>query len=101
DIDNNDGGGFNDHDMNSFHVVTLRSSIDSTAMTATTVLDGFRIVAGNANGSGVDSAGGGLVCIALGNICNPSLQNLHFEHNAASFYGGALLTYTVFGDASP
>ncbi len=63
---------------NSYHVVT-GSGTDETA-----VLDGFSIIAGNANGPG--SWGGAGMCNVL---CSPTVANCTFARNAAS-EGGAI-----------
>ncbi|MDO8367513.1 MAG: choice-of-anchor Q domain-containing protein [Saprospiraceae bacterium] len=70
---------------NSYHVL-YGEGLDST-----TVLDGFVITKGNANGSGVESMGGGLVLRPSPGIYNtrPILQNCRFEGNYA-FSGGAI-----------
>lgn len=102
------------HSENSHHVVTSHSTDD------TAVLDGFIIVAGNANGSESDEhagdkyrlmRGGGMYivlsspivanCIFTGNSAcyggaignwkgNPSLNNCSFVLNDASRYGGGI-----------
>lgn len=84
----------------------------------TAILDGFTVSKGNANGSGNDSLGGGMLnmasfgtgssptinnCIFDSNIstnngggvynsrfCNPSFNNVTFSNNTATFLGGAM-----------
>lgn len=73
---------------NSFHVL-YGSGLDST-----TVLDGFVIMQGNANGSGAPFSngwGGGLLLESAQNISNtcPIIQNCRFEQNSA-WAGGAI-----------
>lgn len=64
---------------NSYHVVT------SNGLTASTVLDGFTITAGNANGPSLSkSEGGGM----YNNSSSPTLSNVVFSNNSASFGGG-------------
>ncbi len=70
---------------NSYHVL-YGEGLDST-----TVLDGFVVTKGNANGSEVQGMGGGLVLRPSTDVYNtcPRLQNCRFESNYA-FSGGAL-----------
>jgi hypothetical protein len=70
---------------NSYHVLK-GEGIDST-----TVLDGFVVTKGGANGQGDDGNGGGLLILPLAGIyltC-PIIQNCRFEHNY-SYYGGGI-----------
>lgn len=72
---------------NSYHVVRLG------AATPATLLDGFTLSGGLADGSGNDSelsAGGGLSCIGdgAGQECSPALRNLVFRGNFATSGGG-------------
>lgn len=55
------------------------------AMSITTVLDGFTISGGNANGGSLESAGGGGIYMQPGSFkdCNPSLKNLVVKSNKA------------------
>jgi hypothetical protein len=91
---------------NSYHVVTS-SSTDETA-----VLDGFTIIGGNANGSGINDGGGGMYnstgsptikyCKFIGNLAdygggikscsysNPILINCIFRDNSAGIMGGGV-----------
>ncbi len=64
---------------NSYHVVT-GSGTDETA-----VLDGFSIIAGNANT--LDPWGGAGMCNVL---CSPSVANCTFYANAAAGFGGGM-----------
>jgi predicted outer membrane repeat protein len=70
-----------DNSENSYHVVY------GTALSATTILDGFTITAGNANSNSgnQNNSGGGLF-----NDTNssPMLSNLTFSANSAGFGGG-------------
>ncbi len=63
---------------NRYHVV-IASGTDSTA-----VLDGFTITAGNADGTDPYDRGGGMYI----NSGSPTLRNLTFSGNLASFGGG-------------
>ncbi len=117
DIDSNDinfDGNHIDEDTsdivgsNSYNVVTMYSY--GTPITSSTVLDGFTITGGKANGDAEGRVGGaGLMCMAVGagNECNPTLRNLHFSGNQAGDdvvdgYGGAMVLVTQNGGtASP
>ena len=65
---------------NSYHVVYSESTND------TTVLDGFTITAGNANGSSPHNNGGGL----YNKTSSLKLENMIFQGNTASVDGGGL-----------
>ncbi len=78
DLLGNDGSNFSNYGDNSYHVVTA-SNTNSTA-----VLDGFTIRSGNANGSGVDSIGGGMYAFLGG----ATVRNCWFEQNSAENHGG-------------
>ncbi len=78
DLLGNDGSNlFND---NSYHLVTTFGTID------TAILDGFRVENGNANGSGNNNTGGGILCISG---VRPTIRNCHFIDNRCTFGGGA------------
>jgi hypothetical protein len=111
DIDNNDttdtdgivrdavhqdsGGG------NSFNVVYLRLNSGNPSLTRlNTIIDGLTITAGRANGSNIQSSGGGLRCDAQNGECSPTLRNLTFSGNYASS-GGAIYNSGNNGIASP
>jgi hypothetical protein len=64
---------------NSYHVVT------GTGTDPNAVLDGFTITGGNANGSGTDMAGGGMINRPNG---NPTITNCTFGGNSAGYGGG-------------
>jgi hypothetical protein len=68
---------------NSYHVVR----IDAAA--ADTVLDGFTLSGGQADGAeAVLSGGGGLLCYGVGQACGPTLRRLLFRGNFAMSGGG-------------
>ena len=75
-------GILNDSADNSYHVVT-GSGVDETAL-----LDGFTITGGNADGNEWESngRGGGM----YNEIGSPSLSNITFNNNSASYYGGGM-----------
>ena len=82
---------------NSYHV--LRGA----NLTSATILDGFTISGGNANSANFpESAGGGLYCDgSSGGQCSPTLTNVTFSGNSAT-YGGAIYNSGQHsGDSSP
>lgn len=83
-----DIGKADDGSDNSYHVVYGKG------LSSATVLDGFTITSGNASGDHDLGRGGGLLCdgAGQGNQCNPTLCNLIFCSNNAS-YGGAIWNY--------
>ncbi len=107
DLNGDDGPNFANNNENSFHVVTSNGNDE------TTVLDGFVITGGNANGSSPDNKGGGMYnnsgsptltnCTFIGNwansgggmsnrYSNPMLTNCTFNGNSSS-NGGAIYNY--------
>lgn len=92
------GGG-----ANSYHVVWIDGTSAAGTIESDTVLDGFTITGGNANGNGRDGSGGGLSCVGdgTGHGCNPTLSNLRFTGNRARFGGAMLLEGSNGGDSSP
>ncbi len=65
--------------INSYHVVT------SSGTGASGILDGFVIFGGNANGSGRDARGGGMIIESNG---KPTITNCKFIRNSAEYGGG-------------
>ncbi len=88
---------------NSWHVVTLDGTAAAGAITASTVLDGFTIRDGNANGPFPATLGGGLYCTgaAAGRRCDPTLARLRFVANMAAYGGAMALRADGAGSASP
>ncbi len=85
---------------NSHHVVYMDGV--STAITMSTVLDGFTVTAGNADTGPSYNSGGGLYCngeVSPGE-CSPTLSNLVFSGNSAVL-GGALFNDGYYGTSSP
>ena len=75
---------------NSTHVIFLDGT--RTTVTRTTVIDGFMVTAGQADGEKFpEDAGGGLFChsFAAGE-CSPTLTNVLFRGNFASGNGGGM-----------
>ena len=66
---------------NSYHVFYHPAAL---ALDATAVLDGFRIIAGMANGGGVLSLGGGM----YNDGCSPAVTHCSFAGNIANTGGG-------------
>lgn len=80
---------------NNYHVVWADGVTDP--ITASTVLDGFTITAGQADGSDPDSDGGGFYCDSNGNgsECSPGLSNVIFSGNWVDNDGGAMFNYAA------
>ncbi len=96
DIDGNDSSNAAGIDMsysdivgdNSYHVVYVDGTSLAGDVTADTVLDGFVITGGEADGTGGDTAGAGLYCDGSPGLCSPTLANLVFSGNYARTGGG-------------
>jgi hypothetical protein len=81
DLNSNDGPDFVNNTENSYHVVT------ATNIEPTTILDGFTITAGNANGQGhplYQDCGGGM----FNYKSSPNVNNCTFIENSANYGGG-------------
>ncbi|MFT5051802.1 MAG: hypothetical protein ACI8QZ_003226 [Chlamydiales bacterium] len=65
---------------NSYHLLR-GGGVDQSA-----VLDGFTVTGGNANGTGNNDSGGGILCV---NGASPTVRNCHFISNRCTFGGGA------------
>lgn len=110
DIDNNDLDTDGNHiaetsadiqGANSYHVVSM-DGVTGAQITASTVLDGFTITAGQANnGDSPEGRGGGLYCdgAGSGHQCSPTLRNITFSGNSAQS-GGAIFNHGRSGGAS-
>ncbi|MEZ5464970.1 MAG: choice-of-anchor Q domain-containing protein [Lysobacteraceae bacterium] len=88
---------------NSFHVVLVDGS-SGTAITTSTVIDGFIITGGLAPGDpNLLPNGGGLLCLGRGggNACSPTLSNLDFRGNQSNQHGGAMFNDGSGGSSSP
>jgi predicted outer membrane repeat protein len=90
----------NIHGSNAYIVVYMDGI--SAAVTGTTVLDGFTITAGQANGGGIYTNGAGMYCNGAysGGLCSPTLANLTFVGNDAQSTGGGLLNVGSNGGVS-
>ena len=82
-------GDTNTVDDNSLHILY------SIGSDSTTWLDGFTIQGGNANGSGLDRQGGGVLVNTNDDnpITKPVFKNCLFTKNQSQFYGGAVSCY--------
>jgi len=80
DLNGDDGPDFANNADNSYHVVTASST------SATAVLDGFTITAGNADAAGADSYGGGI----YNNSGDAVITNCTVISNRASLFGGGM-----------
>ena len=65
---------------NSYHV------INAAGIGNNTILDGFKISNGNANGASPHDMGGGIYCYS----CTAAFSNLIFRNNSSSYQGGAI-----------
>ncbi len=74
---------------NAYHVLYL-DGVTGENITPNTLIDGFTITAGQANGSNPHDRGGGLYCFGenSGNECSPTLTNVIFSGNQAVYLGG-------------
>jgi predicted outer membrane repeat protein len=85
---------------NVYHVMVF-DALTTGDVTGSTILDGFTIEGGNANGSTTSAFGGGVICNGNTNhICSPTLANLKFKNNQAT-YGGALALIGQDGVSRP
>jgi uncharacterized repeat protein (TIGR01451 family) len=86
---------------NAYHVLYLDGVTDPN-ITAATVIDGFTVTGGNANGADPHNNGGGLLCYGhdSGRACSPTLTNIAFIGNAAQSGGGGCFDGTN-GQSSP
>ncbi|MEM1451323.1 MAG: right-handed parallel beta-helix repeat-containing protein [Planctomycetota bacterium] len=85
DLLGDDGPGFTQRDDNSIHVVFGRMVGQNS------VLDGLHVRGGDANGFGVDAAGGGLAIVSSGVL----VQDCVFEDNVGALGGGATVQFAV------
>ena len=87
----------NDSSDNSYHVV-VTVNVDST-----TLIDGFYIVDGNADGTAPNNAGGGWYNngSGAGNVSNPTIRNCIISGNTALLGGGMYNNGSNSGTSSP
>src|SRR6185503_20720100 len=85
---------------NVYHVIVADAAASAANIGGNTVLDGFTITGGYAEGTNLQHFGGGLLCNGQGYSCNPTLSNLVFSGNHAQ-YGGGLANYGFGGVSSP
>ncbi|MEF8811070.1 MAG: hypothetical protein V5A47_09125, partial [Bacteroidales bacterium] len=92
-----DIGTVNDSTDNSYHVVYFDNVSDQT------VLDGFTIIEGNADGAYPEDNGGGIYLSASGsgNTCNPVIMNCIISENTADGNGGGICVFADVGTSSP
>ncbi len=85
---------------NAYHVVRADATT-GPPITGSTVLDGFTITAGQADGSYSNGEGGGFYCDGFKSVCSPNLKNVIFSGNFARDDGGAMYNYGYLGTSSP
>ncbi|XAH25353.1 choice-of-anchor U domain-containing protein [Xylophilus sp. GW821-FHT01B05] len=96
-----------DSSDNSYHVLVIggtdRTTGNGSYTSADTVVDGFTVTAGQANGVGFNGWGGGLYCngSGAGKVCSPLLAGLVFQGNAATFGGAIVNDGFIGGSSSP
>ncbi|XAH23164.1 choice-of-anchor U domain-containing protein [Xylophilus sp. GW821-FHT01B05] len=95
-----------DSSDNSHHVLVIGgtgATGNGSYTSADTVVDGFTVTAGRANGGGFNNYGGGLYCNGLGagKVCSPLLTGLVFQGNAATFGGAIYNSGNSGGSSSP
>ena len=86
DLTQNDGPNFANNADNSYHV------IDGSGSNSLTIIDGFVITAGNANGADSLANGGGI----FSQPGNPTITNNTITLNHANFQGGGIYTIPDF-----
>jgi|GEM_PF-2460673 len=101
DLAGNDNSNIQDTEVsrseNSYHVVTTQAGARNG-----TVIDGFTITGGNANGNYPNNSGAGLWNQAQGASNTSSIRNCTFINHTASFLGGAVFNDgSLGGDCSP
>jgi len=86
---------------NTYHVLWL-DGVTREAITATTVVDGFTITAGQAYSDPVHSVGGGLLCDGngAGSVCSPTIASVTFSGNSALEAGGGIFNIGYDGGES-
>ncbi|MCB0688308.1 MAG: hypothetical protein KDC53_17340 [Saprospiraceae bacterium] len=89
--------------QNAYHVLFIDGTSSAGVIDSTFLLDGLRIVLGNANGSLVHSYGGGAYLDGrYEKVCNPSIVNCTFNANNALSLGGAIYNDGAdSGESSP
>ncbi len=92
-----------DNSDNAYHVVYVDGTTANGSITSATVIDGFIIKEGNANGSLPGNVGGGLYCngAGSGHACSPTLTNVTFSGNSADYGGGMYNDGNGGGTSSP
>lgn len=88
DLNHNDGPNFSNNSDNSYHVVR------SSSNPGTTILDGFTVTGGNANGSNPENWGGGLLATSSDLV----ISNCRFQANTAGGGGGM---YALYASGNP
>ena len=98
-----DLGTLNDNTDNSYHVIHFDGTTVNGSITNSTILDGFTIQNGNADGTAPLSYGGGMYLQAdvSTTICSPTISNCIMDSNNAVFGGGMFSNPTNSGTTNP
>ena len=93
-----DIGVLNSTTDNIYHVINNPAEINNTA-----ILDGFIIANGNANGTGTNNVGGGMMNNSgtSPSLCSPKIDNCIFSNNIALTNGGAVFNSAIGGNSNP
>ena len=93
-----DIGTVGDNSDNSYHVIS-----NPAGLTVTALLDGFVITGANANGSGNNGSGGGVLNdgSGSGHWCSPSFRNCLFQGNSAGSGAALCNVGDDSGESSP
>jgi len=83
DLADDDEPNFVNYSENSYHAVT------GSGTDPNTILDGFTISGGNANGDGINSQGGGM----FNENGSPTVTNCTFTENTSIAFGGGMYNY--------
>ena len=96
-----DIGVLNENVDNSYHVITVEP-LSGTAIDTSSLIDGFYIKNGNADGVAPykESGGGGIYLQGQPYECSPFIKNCVFTDNSAGFSGGAMMVNGIGAGSS-
>ncbi len=78
---------------NAYNIFSLRAY--SSSIGPTTVIDGFTLTGGQADGGYWQDRGGGLYCYSAGPVCGPTISHVVFSGNQATNGGGLATDYGI------